>query len=114
MQRMCSQQWEWRSEGAGARAQPSIPVTHCASPASWTLTNSFQVSFWTFSLLSQPVPLLLPDGAANLRKQRDWKEAEKGAWQRRLGRGEVWGLIRALPESRGLFDAVDPEPAPGR
>lgn len=47
--------------------------------------KGFQVSFWTFSLLSQLVPVLLPSMVTNLRKQRDWKELERGAWQRRLG-----------------------------
>lgn len=91
VQRMCSHQWEQRIETAGSKSktQPNISVTHCTSPACWTLAKSFQFSFWTFSLLSQLVPVLLPGGVTNLRKQRDWKEAEKGAWQRRLGRGEV-------------------------
>lgn len=80
---------EVRLQGARARAQPNISVTHCTSPACWTLAKSFQVEFWTFSLLSQLVAVLLPGGVANLRKQRDWREVEKGAWQRRLGRGEV-------------------------
>lgn len=35
-------------QGVRARAVPNISVTHCTSPACWTLAKSFQFQFWTF------------------------------------------------------------------
>lgn len=37
------EKWGCREQGARARTQPSISVTHCTSLACWTLAKSFQV-----------------------------------------------------------------------
>lgn len=89
MQRMCSHQWEWRSGTAGSKSKSSAKhfCYPLYQPSLLDPCKELPISILDFSLLSQLVAVLLPGGVSDLRKQRDWKEAEKGVWQRRLERG---------------------------
>lgn len=87
VQRMCSHQWEWRNGAAGSKSSAKHFCYPLYQPSLLDPCKELPNLILDFSLLSQLVPVLLPGGVSDLRKQRDWKEAEKGAWQRRLGRG---------------------------
>lgn len=88
VQRMCSHQWEWRSGTAGSKSKSSAKhfCYPLYQPSLLDPCKELPISILDFSLLSQLVAVLLPGGVSDLRKQRDWKEAEKGVWQRRLER----------------------------